>query len=393
MGAVPQTKSVSKRTGISQPTESGKPTGSSGPIRPTKTCTGTALPRSVSIQHAAPLRSIQVPPKRREELAVKAPEHRHLPLTRPFPPTAVNIAGPQRVIKPFTPSVGVVHAPTNERHASVPVGGGGPVRLEKPAHSRIASTGTIPLPPSSKPTHLTRRQPPSKDLKRVTTIDAGRATAKSRDITRPTLSQLARVKPVLARPPKVAQGSNIRQVKSPVDSDSTRADLLSGSANMQISKGVRPITPTSIPLPESPEPTPAEDQNLEKQENIFEEESSITNSEAVAASVPDAKTEVRLTLQRVQIEGVGGSTPELVPLPLLIHRPETPAAVGDRVADFQLSCKTPISALLSSIQQGFDLTPCSPLSPAQHYAPPELGSPYESTPFQLGVIASSVPRP
>ncbi len=187
---------------------------------------------------------------------------------------------------------------------------------------------------------------------------------------------MARVKSVIARPPKVVQGLNIRTAKSLV-----QANRQPGTSKTQIPpRGVRPITPASIPLPSSPEPTSTEEQNPDQKEDLVQPE---VASEVIITGVPDAETKDTSNSQRVQTENTGRLMLKLVSLSLLISRTATPTAADDRVSNFQLSCKTPISALLSSIQQGFDLTPCSPLSPAQQYASPELDSSYDCNPFQL----------
>jgi CLIP-associating protein 1/2 len=70
----------------------------------------------------------------------------------------------------------------------------------------------------------------------------------------------------------------------------------------------------------------------------------------------------------------------------------TPVLNDGRITDVNLALKTPISALLSSIQQGFDLTPCSPLSPPQDYLA-SSNSPVGTGPFKLGIIRQNVVAP
>lgn len=143
----------------------------------------------------------------------------------PLHPIQVTIRptdGPQRVIKPATT-------------AAVP-------RSLGPSRSTSSSTGQQPV-----------RKHPSSDTVRVNTA--------SRDLTRPTLSQLARVKPpVVGRPlSKSVSGLNVRKLKSSTElvaNANTRGHPSrivkprNERAEGAISK--RPRTPTSIPLPPSP---------------------------------------------------------------------------------------------------------------------------------------------
>jgi hypothetical protein len=83
----------------------------------------------------------------------------------------------------------------------------------------------------------------------------------------------------------------------------------------------------------------------------------------------------------------------LIPSEIILLMPvlaSTPVVHDRRISNLNLNLKTPISALLSSIQQGFDLTPCSPLSPARNYLNSST-PPFESAPFRLGVIKTGAP--
>lgn len=357
-------------------------------------------PKPSTLRSGPPLRSIQVATKRGEAPALGGSSQGKPPAvaTRPFRPT-VNATGPQRVIKQSAPaSEGQVHPSDGKSAKLVSHGGAAPARSEKPSHTRTTvSTASLAHPSTSRPVNLTRQPPLSKQppTKGNMMLGPGRATSGQRDLTRPTLSQMARVKPPVVRPlPKPVQGLDIRKAKPSAGSDSTvSTSRLPKSSRTQEGvttgsiRGMRPITPASVPLPASPEPPSTREPGFKpgNGDPPSEKDGSIIRPEAVPGEASNTPSSQRVNSNEGFGESTVGSSCRSASL-LNSNAVTTPATLDGQVFNTNLSCKTPISALLSSIQQGFDLTPCSPLSPPQHYIS-SSDSPDESRPFRLGVIA------
>ncbi|KAF8891649.1 clasp N terminal-domain-containing protein [Infundibulicybe gibba] len=243
-------------------------------------------------------------------------------------------------------------------------------------------------------------------------------TARSQDITRPTASQLARSKPptgvqqreivapkpTWGRPPprKVKPQPTIKQ-----------APLSKSTATQR-----RPITPSAIPLPASPTlsvheiaaPSP-DNRPLAPPDGRIVDVNTFQETDSVVEAL-DTET-LEIVGGSVLIEGVDAvvgdpgfsaedtntvadapdpsnmetnpTTGVLDPsLPVVEVTPAIFTDAGDDssapMVDINSSAKTPISALLSSIQRGFLFTPSSPMSPPDTYlsrAPPD------SMPFSL----------
>ncbi|EKM80885.1 hypothetical protein AGABI1DRAFT_112600 [Agaricus bisporus var. burnettii JB137-S8] len=226
----------------------------------------------------------------------------------------------------------------------------GPQRVIRTNATALVSKS---LGPSRSSSSSTGRQPVKKQL----SSDTVRVNTASRSLSRPTLSQLARVKPpVVARPlSKSVSGLNVQKNKS------ASALATNASTHGHTSRAVgarndrtdiipckRPVAPASIPLPPSP---------------------------ALTSSVTLPDVEPKLSNEALSHERAHSG-----------ESAGTPVAGSGRMAEVDLACKTPISTLLSSIQLGFDLTPCSPLSPPEHYVSSTLDSACQSSEFRLGVV-------
>jgi hypothetical protein len=107
----------------------------------------------------------------------------------------------------------------------------------------------------------------------------------------------------------------------------------------------REKTPTSVPLPASPEPP----------KNEQEVEGCVEDVEGVLVPAMDEDREVPTCAQ--------------VPGAAFISDFKEPADSTPTRMPISAPAGTPISTLLTSIQQGFLFTPCSPLSPPQTYLP------------------------
>ncbi|KXN90916.1 Protein stu-1 [Leucoagaricus sp. SymC.cos] len=214
------------------------------------------------------------------------------------------------------------------------------------ASTSAHSSGPQPTSGPTKQLPISRKLPPGT----VPSTNDGTATA-SRNLTRPTLSQLARIRPPVVRPPvsKPVKGLDIRKAKPPAGPRPAIAVAAPARKPNAIKAQVpRPTTPSAIPLPPSPK--------------------LLSNKPSTPISGPT---------DEITSDGIND---------LVIA--STPVA-DTCIPNINLALKTPISTLLSSIQQGFDLTPCSPLSPPQDYlASPD--PPLEGGPFKLGVIRPSV---
>lgn len=207
-------------------------------------------------------------------------------------------------------------------------------------------------------------KPPLPKMTRSVTNDVRREGFKQAGVTQPTLAQLSRakatvadrkdntIKPVWGRPAP-SKGTSVTKslaIKSKVQA----VKALTHPVNTAPESVPLPPSPkrektsTSTPLPRSPTP-PASD---EKEEEI---------------SLTDASNHVcqPVALSTVVTDDDTTSTPSIIPA-VLEPTESTPTLAHSRPA---APAVTPISTLLSSIQQGFLFTPCSPLSPPQSYLP------------------------
>ena len=122
-----------------------------------------------------------------------------------------------------------------------------------------------------------------------------------------------------------------------------------------------------IPLPPSPEPDAA---NVPLPPPVAEEEKELLEDNAVGQVeldrplvdfAADSKPASHLPpiAPNAFVTGPDGHREDLPSTPAQLHLPPSEWALQN--------AKTPISALLSSIQQGFEFSPASPLSPPHTY--------------------------
>lgn len=217
------------------------------PIRPPKKFPMTTLPKpGDSIGTQVPLRSIQVPPKRGESRGVPYQRRPPGPAIRSVAPPTANTTGPQRVIKSSVLSEGPATLNSHKIDAKS-------TRLDRPGSTTLSVSKSAN---STRQLSSVGHQP----VKGNPAVDSARTVAGSRDLTRPTLSQLARVKPPVVRASsKPVPGLNIHKTKSSVDQELHTADgrglKLTRIRNERPAGAPirRPITPASIPLPSSPD--------------------------------------------------------------------------------------------------------------------------------------------
>ncbi|KAJ3559690.1 hypothetical protein NP233_g11200 [Leucocoprinus birnbaumii] len=363
-GSRPPSRTTTQGPGV-------RPTKTSGPIRSSKPVSNTSKPAAPT--RPEPLKAIQVPAKRTAttQNAPPAPPKTSTLASRPFAQDK-NATGPQRVIKSTILSVGGPSTlPVDKRDVKLTT-----TRAIGPARARVASSSSLA---SSTGSQQTTRLPvksalAARKIPGQPSDESEPRAAATRDLSRPTLSQLARVRaPVSKTAPKPVRGLEIRKTKPPIRTGLSGHVAAQGrtvrtktaSANVP-----RPTTPTSIPLPPSPKPSSAE----------------------LLASSSEAEKELGKPLLDSQPElttrhGEEPTSPQDVPA--IESSASTPSVHNIHIMDVNMALKTPISALLSSIQQGFDLTPCSPLSPPQDYLA-SSGSPLEAGPFRLGAIKQDV---
>lgn len=251
-----------------------------------------------------------------------------------------------------------------------------------------------------------------------------------RSVTQPTASQLARTKASTGRklpavPSKPGWGRPVPQ-KVKVSAKSTSSSRATDKVAMPSSASHRPITPASVPLPQSPPPLRTSFPE-ELPEQSREPDVVVVEGEAVADTqgetlpfvqdredrqIPEEEHDVHGDIPAVQESGSppAGPTASLVEdktlrddptsdcrasidkhstVVRMAHEdlgqqaqvilsgevsgpssdtPTTPHAEPQILLDAHASIiGTPISALLSSIQRGFLFTPSSPLSPPQSY--------------------------
>lgn len=176
----------------------------------------------------------------------------------------------------------------------------------------------------------------------------------------------------------------------------------------------RPVTPAMVALPPSPtpedneqvsaavieEPIHAEEQP--RQEKEGEDMREVANSSSQSNSTPEQKVKEELAIEDADpvvsedqpeqsegadgdshlshsVEGNGQDDDCSVAPGATSTVPQTPQALLPLPVSSQLafSAKTPISALLSSIERGFTYSPTTPLSPADLYLPNiNGGTPY-----------------
>lgn len=232
---------------------------------------------------------------------------------------------------------------------------------------------------------------------------------KARGVTQPTLAQLARTKPAIERKgPSTAASKPLWGGRSISKADGKKIAPVQKATKKLPEPSVADSrstegrsTPTQIPLPPSPSPsitqiasisrsaTPLDipsspplapllvpmDLPMEDKICATDKGESQNGREMSTCTHPGSSGEGVAAIDQNSADGLellDGEHPvadEMVP-PTNVQEPTTPQGLlvpGD-FSDPAFN-KTPISALLSSIQRGFLFTPSSPLSPPQSYLP------------------------
>ncbi|KDQ57562.1 hypothetical protein JAAARDRAFT_193867 [Jaapia argillacea MUCL 33604] len=237
-----------------------------------------------------------------------------------------------------------------------------PANSVKPPTSAFASSGTSH---SQIPTGITARKG-----KLASKMEANRMGG----ITKPTASQLQRMKSI-----GVEKRQGERLAVKPTWGRSAVPKSSSGGGSVTVSRKKAKPLPVTVPV---------EPSVLEKDESDLNPEAvplPPSPSPPIAASIVSGDTwdeQEHQALENVE-ESTGSDdkaefrTPDLPPTPVaqdpaVVHTPR-PETTGERDVWFKNEVddslvRTPISALVSSIERGFLFTPCSPLSPPEHYA-------------------------
>jgi hypothetical protein len=213
----------------------------------------------------------------------------------------------------------------------------------KPAHPAVA-TGE-------------KKDKPSQSSRSATTAPVAapkKVVARTGGVTQPTLSQLARMKAA------VEEKGRRADAKGPTKPLTIRRKCKTAAPLPKVDV---PVAATTIPLPPSPEVRPVD---VPLPESPISAPLAVQEEQAVVPLEKDTEEE-------------GAAVPvieedPLTPTPVLVSHPFGVA----------LAAKTPISALVHSIQRGFLFSPNSPLSPAQ----PDAEWEYPAWPGPAGVVLS-----
>ncbi|KAG6853370.1 hypothetical protein C0991_004929 [Blastosporella zonata] len=349
----------------------------------------------------------KIPPRPNSATSHNDAPHRLRP--QQLVPTLSGPSGPRRVpISEAAPkTVETTTKPT--ARSRVASAASATSQIDDKAPPTRAPQQVAPIREKPKPIPKGREARPAVQTRPTTSIN--NTKPKASGVTQPTLSQMSRVKATADRKqpntsaPKQLWG---RPAASKVVPSSTSTTEKGKFKPTRITgTGVKKtIQPATVPLPPSP--------TLSIQSGApIEEELA-----ALCLTKPDENQAITAT-HIVHEEAV--CTPEeLGPSLVIVHaedEPETDIMTtqgGDEIATaphvasesgddtgpegpttptvisvdtiFDTSAKTPISSLLSSIQRGFLLTPCSPLSPPQSYLDRAVEKPI--IPFPLAIDGS-----
>ncbi|KAG6820892.1 hypothetical protein H0H93_010236 [Arthromyces matolae] len=182
-------------------------------------------------------------------------------------------------------------------------------------------------------------------------------------VMQPTLSQISRAKAT------AEQSSNSRVSATRSTSKASRG--LTVGKEQTTGTGRKHIEPTSVPLPPSPKQSETPITREESSAVEAAEENIIPPQQPEVISLPnivhqdnpcilDNEKQTNLGQRREMHATIVEGEERQLPNPV------TPAMTS-RNDLFDNTAKTPISSLLASIQQGFLMTPSSPLSPPQSY--------------------------
>jgi len=208
-------------------------------------------------------RAIQVSAKRAANAPSTSlvPQKAYMVASRPCTQEK-NTIGPQRVIRPNKNSAATTSIPSvvqTDIKTSLARPAGAPCSRVASSTSLIHSSGSRPAAPSNKKMQTIQKDPENMKLPGDATVEV---TA-SRNLSRPTISQLARVRPPVNKSVhKIIRRLEVCKTKLSAKSElngpiTTRGRSLNNegrSANIPVgrSKHQQPIVPALIPLPPSP---------------------------------------------------------------------------------------------------------------------------------------------
>ena len=205
-----------------------------------------------------------------------------------------------------------------------------------------------------------KKDKPSQSSKSATTVPPKKVVARTGGVTQPTLSQLARMKAAEEEKGRRADAKGPTKPLA-IRRKCKTAPPLKVTPNETEIPAATPLPPSpevqpvDVPLPESPVSAPLPLAVQEEEQVVVPSEAKDTED---AAAVPVEED-------------------PLTPTP-------TPAVPASHPFGVALATKTPISALVHSIQRGFLFSPNSPLSPAQ----PDASWEYPAWPGPAGVVLS-----
>ncbi|RXW14299.1 hypothetical protein EST38_g11545 [Candolleomyces aberdarensis] len=242
---------------------------------------------------------------------------------------------------------------------------------------------------SSKTSRPVKRVPEASTGAKETAEPAKRPARTQGGLMQPTASQLAKVKALViqkaakkpaAVPAKPSSRPNPATASTNVLNKSTKANIARAGESTKTAKTTKaspPVVPEAVPLPPSPkveantlpEAVEAVAATVEENEAPIEEDSEPAEEEEVEeeeAVVSEPEDEVVQEVEYPAPAAIGlvvtDSDKEPFELPNTPLNPEI-KSLGWNIQN----AKTPISQLLTSIQQGFEYSPASPLSPPQSY--------------------------
>ena len=208
---------------------------------------------------------------------------------------------------------------------------------------------------------LEKKDKPSQSSKSATTVPPKKVVARTGGVTQPTLSQLARMKAAEEEKGRRADAKGPTKPLAIRRKCKTVPPLKVAPNETEI-----PAAATATPLPPSPEVKPVDVPLPES---------------PVSAPLPLAvQEEVQVVVPSEEKGTEGAAAVPVEEHPLT----PTPAVVASHPFGLALATKTPISALVHSIQRGFLFSPNSPLSPAQ----PDASWEYPAWPGPAGVVLS-----
>ncbi|KAJ2922011.1 hypothetical protein H1R20_g15074, partial [Candolleomyces eurysporus] len=231
---------------------------------------------------------------------------------------------------------------------------------------------------SSKTSRPVKRVAEASTAARETAEPAKRPARTQGGLMQPTASQLAKVKALViqkaakkpaAVPAKPSSRPNPTAASTNVLNKSTKANIARGGESGKTAKAPPPVVPEAVPLPPSPKveatalPEAVEAAAATVEENEAPNEEEVEEEEA-AVSEPEAEVVQEVEYPAPAAIGLVVTGSDNGPFEL----PNTPLNPEIKSLGWNIqNAKTPISQLLTSIQQGFEYSPTSPLSPPQSY--------------------------